>query len=172
MLRDCCQREDGRVAVTHEPELLHHGERVEGAEIKKTRADIAITLPNGDAVLIDTSIAKPNATLRPLSASIDGAGAAADERVKTKMTKYNKNWKLRPGTKIIIASFEAGGRWHPGLANFVKRYIKASCGNDVKTYVHKLKATTQRVSVARCAAPRAARSWKWSAAPRPTRRYS
>ena len=30
----------------------------------------------------------------------------------------------------------------------VKRYIKASCGNDVKTYVHKLKATTQRVSVA------------------------
>jgi hypothetical protein len=91
------------------------------AEIKETRADMSITLPNGDAVLIDTSIAKPNATLRPLSALIDGAGASADERVKTKMTKYNKNWKLRPGTKIIIASFEAGGRWHPGLANFVNR---------------------------------------------------
>jgi hypothetical protein len=32
--------------------------------------------------------------------------------------------------------------------DFIKRYIKASCGDDIKTYVYKLKATKQRVSVA------------------------
>ena len=37
---------------------------------------------------------------------------------------------------------------HPDLSNFIKRYIKASCGDDIKTYVYKLKATKQRVSVA------------------------
>ena len=110
MLRDCCQREDGRrVTVAHEPELLHHGERV---EIKKMRSDISITLPNRDAVLIDTSIAKPNAKLRSLSASIDGAGAAADERVKTKTTKYNK--KLAASARVVRAQARraraSGGR--------------------------------------------------------------
>ena len=48
----------------------------------------------------------------------------------------------------LIACIEAGGRWHPDLSNFIKRYIKASCGDDIKTYVYKLKATKQRVSVA------------------------
>ena len=43
---------------------------------------------------------------------------------------------------------EAGGRWHQDLIDFVKRYFNASCGDDTKTYVYKLKATTQRVSVA------------------------
>ena len=62
--------------------------------------------------------------------------------------KYEKNWKLPQGTKIIIACFETGGRWHPGLGTFIKRYIKASCGDDIKAYVYKLKATKQRVSVA------------------------
>ena len=52
MLRDCCQREDGRrVTVAHEPELLHHGERV---EIKKMRSDISITLPNTDSSQVMT----------------------------------------------------------------------------------------------------------------------
>ena len=81
-------------------------------------------------------------------ATIAGAGAAADERVKTKMNKYNKNWKLHPGTKITIAAAEAGGRLHPDLIDFIKRYIKASCSDDIMTYVYKLKATMQRISVA------------------------
>ena len=116
--------------------------RVLGAATSKTRADIGITLPDGSVTLLDTSIAKPTATV------IEKAGSAADNRVKEKSEKYEKNWKLHQGTKILIACIEAGGRWHPDLSNFIKRYIKASCGDDIKTYEYKLKATKQRVSVA------------------------
>ena len=36
----------------------------------------------------------------------------------------------------------------PDLIDFIKRYIKASCSDDIMTYVYKLKATMQRISVA------------------------
>ena len=49
---------------------------------------------------------------------------------------------------LLVPKAAAGGRWHPDLSTFIKRYIKASCGDDIKTYVYKLKATKQRVSVA------------------------
>ena len=60
----------------------------------------------------------------------------------------NQQWTLDDGNKLAIAATEAGSRWHPDLIEFVKSFFHASCGNDTKTYVHKLKATTQRVSVA------------------------
>ena len=147
-LRDSCVRQEGRVTISHEPLLVNHADRLPGANLVKTRADIGVTLPNGDCFLIDTSVAKPDAVARPQSATIAGAGAAADERVKTKMTKYNKNWKLHQGTKILIAAAEAGGRLHPDLIDFIKRSIKASCSDDIMTYVYKLKASMQRISVA------------------------
>ena len=34
------------------------------------------------------------------------------------------------------------------LIDFTKRFFRASCGDDTKTYVYKLEATTQLVSVA------------------------
>ena len=45
------------------------------------------------------------------------------------------------------AAVEAGGRWHPDLTELIKRFFRARCGDGIKTYVYKLKATTQRVSV-------------------------
>ena len=64
------------------------------------------------------------------------------------MAKHNQQWTLDDDNKLVIAAMEAGGRWHPDLIEFVKRFFHASCGDDTKTYVYKLKATTQRVSVA------------------------
>ena len=146
--RSCCSQPDGRATVTHEPPLLNYAARVGPAAGDKSRADIAISLPNGSTTLIDTSIAKPDPAKFPTSSMIEGAGAAANERVKTKMAKYNQMWKLDDGNKIVIAALEAGGRWHPDLIEFTKRFFRASCGDDTRTYVYKLKATTQRVSVA------------------------
>jgi len=99
-------------------------------------------------IRIDTSIAKPDPSKFPTSVKIEGAGAAANERVVRKTAKYNQQWTLDDGNKLVIAAMEAGGRWHPDLIEFVKRFFHASCGDDTKTYVYKLKATTQRVSVA------------------------
>gem|GEM_PF-5769391 len=144
----CCSQPDGRAVVSHEPPLLNYAARIGPAVGKKTRADIAITLPNGSTTLIDTSIAKPDPFKFPACSLVEGAGTAANERVKIKMAKYNEKWKLDDGNKIVIAALEAGGRWHPDLIDFTKRFFRASCGDDTKTYVYKLKATTQRVSVA------------------------
>ena len=76
-LRENCLRNDGTAVITHEPQLLHHAERVLGAATSKTRADIGITLPCGSATLLDTSISKPTATV------IEKAGSSADNRVFT-----------------------------------------------------------------------------------------
>ena len=46
----------------------------------------------------------------------------------------------------LFAAAEAGGRLHPDLIDFIKRYIKASCSGDTMTYVYKLKATMQSIS--------------------------
>ena len=144
----CCSQPDGRATVVHEPPLLNYAARIGPAVGDKTRADIAIALPNGSSTLIDTSIAKPDPFKFPASSLVEGAGTAANERVKIKMAKYDQMWKLDDGNKIVIAALEAGGRWHPDLIDFTKRFFRASCGDDTKTYVYKLKATTQRVSVA------------------------
>jgi hypothetical protein len=48
----------------------------------------------------------------------------------------------------LLSAVEAGGHRHPDLTEFIKRFFRASCGDDVKTYVYKIKAPTQRVSVA------------------------
>jgi hypothetical protein len=144
----CCSQPDGRATVVHEPPLLNYAARIGPAVGDKTRADIAITLPNGSSTLIDTSIAKPDPFNFPASSLVEGAGTAANERVKIKMAKYDQMWKLDDGNKIVIAALEAGGRWHPDLIDFTKRFFRASCGDDTRTYVYKLKATTQRVSVA------------------------
>ncbi len=53
-----------------------------------------------------------------------------------------------PRARKYNAAVEAGGRWHPDLTEFIKRFFRASCGDVIKTHVYKLKATTQRVSVA------------------------
>jgi hypothetical protein len=39
-------------------------------------------------------------------------------------------------------ALEAGGRWNPDLIEFTKRFFRASCADDTKSYVDKLKATT------------------------------
>ena len=52
------------------------------------------------------------------------------------------------GSLTTIVCMEAGGRWHPDLSNFIKRCIKASYGDGIKTHVYKLKTTKQRVSIA------------------------
>ena len=39
-------------------------------------------------------------------------------------------------------------RWHPTLIEFVKKYIKEAHAGDSKMFVHRLKTTTQRVSMA------------------------
>jgi len=52
------------------------------------------------------------------------------------------------------ARVEVGGRWHPSLIDFVKKYIKAAHAGDTKMFVYQLKVTTQRIAVAlqRCSA--------------------
>ena len=54
----------------------------------------------------------------------------------------------QPSGKVLIAAAEAGGRLHPDLIDFIKRYIKAGCSDDIIMYVYKLKGTMQRISVA------------------------
>lgn len=43
-----------------------------------------------------------------------------------KVKFYDKHWALHQGTSLVVASFEAGGRWHPGFLSHFKRFVKSA----------------------------------------------
>lgn len=147
--RRCAQRPGGHapVKVSHEPPMELHADGMEGvAKPARNRADFALQYPDGRVDLVDTTVVLPAAGKFPKAAT--QAGHAADRRSKAKVAFYAKRWKLNPGTSIVAASIEAGGRWHPALLAHLKRFIKSAYPDDKKLFVYNLKASTQRVSVA------------------------
>jgi hypothetical protein len=116
------------------------------AKPARNRADFSLQFPYGRVDLVDTTVVFPSVGNFPKAAT--QAGHAADRRSKDKGTFYAKRWKLNPGTSIVAASIEAGGRWHPELLAHLKRFIKSAYPDDKKLFVHHLKASTQRVLVA------------------------
>ena len=77
------------------------------------RADVALTMPNGDAVFIDTSVALPHAAAFKVPGKAVG-GAGADVRVKETMGKYEHAWTLHPrNVQIVIAAVEVVGPLAP-----------------------------------------------------------
>ena len=145
----CTQRPGGLapVKVSHEPPMELHADGMEGvAKPARNRADFSLRYPDGRVDLVDTTVVFPSVCKFPKAAT--QAGHAADRRSKAKGTFYAKRWKLNPGTSIVAASIEAGGRWHPALLAHLKRFIKSAYPDDKKLFVYHLKASTQRVSVA------------------------
>ena len=143
------QRPSGHapVKVSHEPPMELHADGMEGvAKPARNRADFALQYPDGRVDLVDTTVVLPAVGKFPKAAT--QAGHAADRRSKAKVAFYAKRWKLNPGTSIVAASIEAGGRWHPALLAHLKRFIKSAYPDDKKLFVYNLKASTQRVSVA------------------------
>ena len=147
--RSCAQRPGGLapVKVSHEPPMELHADGMEGvAKPAQNRADFSLQYADGRVDLVDATVVFPSVGTFPKAAT--QAGHAADRRSKAKGTFYAKRWKLNPGTSIVAASIEAGGRWHPALLAHLKRFIKSAYPDDKKLFVYHLKASTQRVSVA------------------------
>ncbi len=133
------------VSIAHEPSLLNHADPKQ-ANPKKQRADISVVNPDGSATIVDTTVALVSVSSVPTAASSPGAAAA--KRTDEKKAKYEQNWTLHNGVKLVVATIESSGRWSPDLIDFLKGFIKAAHPDDTKLFVYKLKAATQRVSVA------------------------
>ena len=102
-----------------------HADGMEGvAKPAQNRADFSLQYADGRVDLVDATVVFPSVGTFPKAAT--QAGHAADRRSKAKGTFYAKRWKLNPGTSIVAASIEAGGRWHPALLAHLKRFIKSS----------------------------------------------
>ena len=61
---------------------------------------------------------------------------------------YDKHWALHQGTSLVVASFEAGGRWHPEFLSHFKRFVKSAYPDDKERFVYNFKASVQRISIA------------------------
>ena len=137
-------RSTGNVRIKREPQMADHAvAKLPGQP--KSRADISLTMPSGEVILIDVSVALPRSGP---AAAPDAAGAGADRRVKEKMARYEAEWALNPHTKVVVAAIEVGGRWHPAMLGLIKTYLKEAHPNDSKMYVYQLKTAMQRVAVA------------------------
>ena len=107
--RENNKRPSGPVRVDDEPMMADFA-TAKLAGQAESRADIAVTMPNGDVVLIDTSMALPRAAA-PKVPGKAVVGAGADARVKEKMAKYEREWTLHPNVQIVIAAVKVGSRW-------------------------------------------------------------
>ena len=90
---------------------------------------------------------RPTVTIE-LTDEREKVGAAAAKRTAEKLAKYDQNWTLHNGVKLVVATIESSGRWSPDLVDYLKAYIKAAHPDDTKLFVYKLKAAAQRISVA------------------------
>lgn len=80
--------------------------------------------------------------------AVSVAGTAAERARVGKVKFYDKHWALHQGTSLVVASFEAGGRWHPGFLSHFKRFVKSAYPDDKERFVYNFKASVQRISIA------------------------
>jgi len=123
-----------------------HAEAKAGVEQTDKRADFSLRYADGATDLVDTTVTYSTTRRSKLAART--AGVAAERARKLKVKFYEKHWRLNARTSLVVASFEAGGRWHPEFLSHFKRYVKAAYPDDTKLFVYNLKASVQRISVA------------------------
>lgn len=145
-LRYSASRPDGSaVTIGHEPMLLDFADPKQ-ADPKKQRGDISVVSPDGSVSIIDTTVALVSVSSVPTAETVSGAAAA--KRTAEKLAKYDRNWTLHNGVKLVVATIESSGRWSLDLVDYLKAYLKAAHPDDTKLFVYKLKAAAQRISVA------------------------
>ena len=134
------------VSVQHEPHMALHADPKAGAKQTDKRADFSLRLAGGRVELVDTTIIHAGVNRFKTAASV--AGTAAERARVAKVKFYDKHWALHQGTSLVVASFEAGGRWHPEFLSHFKRFVKSAYPDDKERFVYNFKASVQRISIA------------------------
>ena len=134
------------VSVQHEPHMALHANPKAGAKQTDKRADFSLRHAGGLVELVDTTIIYAGVTR--FKAAVSVAGTAAERARVGKVKFYDKHWALHQGTSLVVASFEAGGRWHPEFLSHFKRFVKSAYPDDKERFVYNFKASVQRISIA------------------------